>query len=171
MYSSSLLKPGSMNALDQRMLSMSSWRDVIHVILERCHSRLKNQNLGGKSTQTTRAFQIVVNHRREIVASTVGHQGRWNYQTTVRIDGFVTDVKSGKYLNQHKFTLKDNEGNDENVTGAWIFVDGGHLNWSSLLCPFKHSCCEQEQRWSRWAESMRKDVECTFEILKGEFKR
>ena len=29
---------------------------------------------------------------------------------------------------------------------------------------------EHETRWSRWLESMRKDVECTFGILKGRFR-
>ncbi len=27
-----------------------------------------------------------------------------------------------------------------------------------------------ELRWSRWLESMRKDVECTFDILKGRWR-
>ena len=141
--------------------------DVTHVILERCHARLKNQHLGPKDSHTTRAFQIVVNHRRQIIASTVGYPGRWNDQTIVRFDGFVTDMKRGMYLQNNKFTLKNNEGEDENYKGAWILVDGGYLNWSTLICPFKSSLSIKEQRWSRWAESMRKDVECTFGILKG----
>ena len=141
--------------------------DVTHVVLERCHSRLKNQNLGGKSSHTTRAFQIVVNHRRQIIASTVGYPGRWNDMTIVRFDGFVTDVQRGLYLQDNQFTLKNDKGEDENHIGAWILVDGGYLNWSTLICPFKDSLSVKEERWSSWAESMRKDVECTFGILKG----
>lgn len=141
--------------------------DVTHIVLERCHARLKNQNLGGKSSHTTRGFQIVVNHRRQIIASTVGYPGRWNDQTVVRFDGFVTDIQKGEYLNNHRFELINSEGISENYTGAWILVDGGYLNWSTLICPFKHTTSKIEQRWSNWAESMRKDVECTFGILKG----
>ena len=143
--------------------------DVTHVILERCHARLKNQNLGSKSSHTTRAFQIVVNHRRQIIASTVGYPGRWNDMTIVRFDGFDTDVQRGLYLylEDNKFTLKNDKGENENHSGAWVLVDGGYLNWSTLICPFKDSISVKEQRWSRWAESMRKDVECTFGILKG----
>lgn len=141
--------------------------DVTHVIIEKCHARLKNQNLGAKDSHTTRAFQIVVNHRRQIIASTVGFPGRWNDKTVVRFDGFVTDVQRGLYLKNNKFTLKNSEGKDENYRGAWILVDGGYLNWASLICPFKDTISIKEQRWSRWAESMRKDVECTFGILKG----
>ena len=141
--------------------------DVTHVILQKCHARLKNQNSGGKDSHTTRAFQIVVNHRRQIIASTVGYSGRWNDKTIVRFDGFITDIQRGLYLNDNVFSLIDDEGNEVQYKRAWILVDGGHLNWSCLICPFKNTISIREQRWSRWAESMRKDVECTFGILKG----
>jgi hypothetical protein len=108
-----------------------------------------------------------VNHRRQIIASTVGYPGRWNDMTIVRFDGFVTDIQRGFYLQDHKFTLKDSEGEDVNYQGAWILVDGGYLNWSTLICPFKNTMSVKDTRWSKWAESMRKDVECTFGILKG----
>jgi hypothetical protein len=36
--------------------------------------------------------------------------------------------------------------------------------------PLKHSTNRREIRWSEWIESMRKDVECTFGILKGRFR-
>ena len=49
-------------------------------------------------------------------------------------------------------------------------MDGGYLNWSSLICPFKNTMSVKDTRWSKWAESMRKDVECAFGILKGNYK-
>ena len=79
--------------------------DVTHVILEKCHARLRNQHLGSKSSHTTRAFQIAVNHRRQIIASTVGYPARWKDQTIVCFDGFITDIQRGLYLQDHKFTL------------------------------------------------------------------
>ena len=59
--------------------------DVTHVIMEKCYARLKNQNLGGKDSHTTRAYQLVVNRRRQILASNIGFPGRWNDTTIVRI--------------------------------------------------------------------------------------
>ena len=125
--------------------------------------------MGSKSSHTTRAYQLVVNHRRQIIASTVGYPGRWNDKTIVRFDVFVTDIQRGLYLKDHKFTLKDSEGEDVNYEGAWILVDGGYLKWSNLICPFKNTMSVKDIRWSKWAESMRKDVECTFGILKGNY--
>jgi hypothetical protein len=80
--------------------------DVTHVVLEKCYARLKNQHLGGKSSMTTRAFQVVVNHRRQIIASTVGYPGRWNDKTVVRFDGFVTDITRGLYLQERELNIR-----------------------------------------------------------------
>ena len=130
-------------------------------------SQIKKQNLGGKSSHTTRAFQLVVNHRRQIIASTVGFPGRWSDKTVVRFDDFITDIQRGKYLEDTEFSLKEANGDDVKYNGAWILVDGGYPTWTTLICPFKDTPSEMEGRWSRWAESMRKDVECAFGIMKG----
>jgi hypothetical protein len=49
----------------------------------------------------------------------------------------------------------------------WIIVDNGYLKWSTTVPPMKITANEKERRWSHWLESLRKDVECTFRILKG----
>ncbi len=36
--------------------------------------------------------------------------------------------------------------------------------------PYKITANEKERRWSHWLESLRKDVECTFGILKGRWR-
>jgi hypothetical protein len=54
--------------------------------------------------------------------------------------------------------------------GAWLIVDNGYLNWATTVPPMKKSCIRSEIRFSAWLESMRKDVECTFGILKGRFR-
>lgn len=141
--------------------------DVTHIIMEKCCARLKNQNLGPKDSHTTRAFQLVVNHRRQILASTVGFPGRWNDSTIVRFDDFITDIQRGNYLADNVFSLLNEKGVEKKFKGAWILVDGGYPSWTTLICPFKDTSSIREQRWSRWAESMRKDVECTFGIMKG----
>lgn len=46
----------------------------------------------------------------------------------------------------------------------------GYLRWSTTVPPFKVTNLETEIRWSRWVESMQKDVENTFGILKGRFR-
>ena len=53
--------------------------------------------------------------------------------------------------------------------GAWVLCDNGYLPWSVTMPPSKYSSSIAEIRWSQWLESMRKDVECTFGIMKKRF--
>jgi hypothetical protein len=52
-------------------------------------------------------------------------------------------------------------------TGVYVIVDNGYLPWSCNVLPFSMTNKINETRWSKWIKSMRKDVECTFKILKG----
>jgi hypothetical protein len=54
--------------------------------------------------------------------------------------------------------------------GAWLVVDNGYLSWPTTIPPMTQSVLIDDTRWSEWMESMRKDVECTFRILKGRFR-
>ncbi len=49
-------------------------------------------------------------------------------------------------------------------------MDNGYLSLPTLIPPLKLPTSYAEMRFSKWLESMRKDVECTFGILKGRFR-
>jgi hypothetical protein len=53
---------------------------------------------------------------------------------------------------------------------VYVIVDNGYLDWSCTVPPFGVSNNIDEIRWSKWLESMRKDVECTFGILNGRWR-
>ena len=67
---------------------------------------------------------------------------------------------------------RQEDGSVKEVTcyGAWTLCDNGHLKWSILTCPFNHTSDRKEIRFSEWLESLRKDVECTFGILKQRWR-
>jgi hypothetical protein len=96
--------------------------------------------------------------------------GRWNDKTVVRFDGFVNDIFRGLLYADVKYKLSSSAGEWIEYCGAWLLVDGGYLPWSCTICPLKSTSSIKETRWSKWAESMRKDVECTFGILKGRWR-
>jgi hypothetical protein len=54
--------------------------------------------------------------------------------------------------------------------GVYVIVDNGYLQWSCTVPPFTITSDMDEIRWSKWLESMQKDVECTFGILKGRWR-
>ena len=113
---------------------------------------------------------MTVNHRRRILCTTRGHPGTWNDRSVVLFDSFIRGIKRGKYMNDHTFQLcelRDGTVVDVTYKGVWIIVDNGYHSWATTVPPFSSSVYQDEVRWSEWLESMRKDVECTFGILKG----
>ena len=54
--------------------------------------------------------------------------------------------------------------------GAWLLVDNGYLAHPTTVPPIKTTNSRAEIRFSAWLESLRKDVECTFGILKGRWR-
>jgi hypothetical protein len=64
----------------------------------------------------------------------------------------------------------DNEVEDVMIKGAYVIVDNGYLRWPTTIPPMKDTCNRSELRFSQWLEALRKDVECTFGILKGRWR-
>jgi hypothetical protein len=48
---------------------------------------------------------------------------------------------------------------------VYVIVDYGYHRWPVTVPPYKDATSIDEIRWSKWVESMQKDVECTFGIL------
>ena len=65
----------------------------------------------------------------------------------------------------------DLQGRRNRSHGVYLICNGSYLRWPILICPFKHSGpASQEGYFSSTLESVRKDVECTFGILKNRWK-
>ena len=50
--------------------------------------------------------------------------------------------------------------------GAGILCNNGYIKWSNLIYSYKHTSNCKEIRFLEWLESMQKDAEYTFGILK-----
>ena len=108
------------------------------------------------------------------MSSTKGHPARFNDKTLIQFDDFVGKLKDGFYDEAFNFCLYDyNKFGDVielEYNGCWLLVDNGYLSWSVTVPPKKGSEYRTEIRFSEWLESMRKDVECCFGILKGRWR-
>jgi len=56
------------------------------------------------------------------------------------------------------------------MKGVFLLCDGGYHKWLQLQCPLKHTSKLGHTLWSCQLESVRKDIECTFGILKVRFR-
>lgn len=148
--------------------------DGTHVVSEKIQARLKNIHLGPKESHTARAFNMTVNHRRKILNTTRGSPSAFNDKILVNFDDLLCGIDSGTLLSDVVFELFEYDGAGGIVTarysGVYALVDCGYLARATLVCPIKYPDTEVQLRWSRWLESMRKDVECAFGIMKGRFR-
>ena len=143
--------------------------DCVHIAWDKAPAFLRNIHKG-KEGYPTRSFEVTVNHRRWIMAATKGFYGSYNDKTIVRYDSFVCDIHEKKIYADNEFVLHDQFGVPATYRGLYLICDGGYHKWRTLICPFKHCAGNKPKEiWSKMLESLRKDVECTFGILKGRF--
>jgi len=150
--------------------------DATHI--EHCRIAYENRqaHLSFKLPFTARTYNIVTNHRRRIIGTTEGHPARWNDKSLVKFDEIAMDLHEGNgIMSDLEFELYDYE--DDGLTvkqvkykGAWLLVDNGYMNWGVTVPPMKSTRARAQWRFSKWLESMRKDVECTFGIMKGRWR-
>ena len=148
--------------------------DGVHILMERCESQLANEHISHKMKQTARAFNVIVNNRRRILHCTKGYPCRLNDKSLLMRDTFAMDLQFGRILSDYEFYLYERSSGNQvrsvKYNGCWLVVDNGYLDWSTNIPPFTVSNFIPEIRFSEWLESIRKDVECTFGILKGRWR-
>ena len=141
--------------------------DVVHIRQWLCSANLKNQMVG-KEHYPSRAYEVLVNHRKLILNVTQGFYGATNDKTIVRFDKAAMDLKAGKYAHFEQEVF-DAKGEKKLLKGAYMINDNGYHKWSTMMEPSKTSKSDNELSWSEMLESLRKDVECVFGILKQMF--
>ena len=96
-----------------------------------------------------------------------------NDKTIILYDELIRGVHEGKWFNDYKFILLEydaaGEFADQKYQGAWFMVDNVYFAWSTTIPPMKYAVTYKCIRFSECLESTRKDVECTFGIMKGRF--
>ena len=147
--------------------------DATHVIMLKCSSWATIGHKGFKLNLPARNYNLTVTHTKQILSTTTGHPATWNDKTIVLFDELICNVHNGEIYQDNEFKLYeyDLEGNIIEVTykGGWFMVDNGYLAWSCTVPPVKDASSYETIRFSEWLESMRKQVECTFGIMKQRF--
>lgn len=144
--------------------------DCVHIRWERCPSAWTSAYKNGKHTYTSIAYEMTVTHSKKLQATTTGHYGTASDRTIVKFDGFVQHVRENKLYTNAEFELQIGENDWVTEKGVYLLVDGGYHKWRIMQCPYKHTADADRVRWSEFAESVRKDVECSFGILKKRFQ-
>ena len=80
------------------------------------------------------------------------------------------DLHEGLIFKDIEFNLMNAEGVPVPHKGAYFICDGGYHKWRGTQCPLKHAIDHWSSLWSCQLESVRKDIEGLYGILKARFR-
>eukprot|EP00904_Undaria_pinnatifida_P003091 jgi/Undpi1/12783/HiC_scaffold_6.g02451.m1 len=143
--------------------------DVTHIRWGCCTHSLSH-SYTGKEGFPTIAYQATVDHSGRALAITQGFPGAQNDKTIIRHDTAINAIRQDPMYTDDKFFLYAVDGTEIEQTGNYVIVDNGYLPWGSLVAPMKCPLTNAATAWSKRLESVRKDVECFFGVLKGRFR-
>ena len=143
--------------------------DVVHVKWSACPAG-DTVKAKGKEKFTTVAFEVISDNNRKVLGVAPVQFGTRNDQHIVRLDPTVKKLRDDWY-GDVEWHLYDVDGNVVTCKGVYLICDGGYLRWKTLVCPFpSESHSSRNGYFSDNLESVRKDVECTFGILKARWR-
>jgi hypothetical protein len=105
-------------------------------------------------------------HSRKCSHISVAFLGDYNNITISRNDIYIQKLIGG-LMKDVPYILYDEEGVAKLCRGAYLLSDNGYLSQTIFMCPWKTPTSRQELLWSEWLESVRKDVECFFALIKA----
>lgn len=143
--------------------------DCTHLKWSKCPVDL-TQVCTGKEGYPTLAFQVMVNHAKKIYHCSNAFWGSWNDKTITSQDTFPKQLMDGNVYKEITFETEDEQGKITVWKGCYVIVDGGYHKVFAFMDPMHNRFGVKEMYWSEWMESVRKDVECTFGILKARFR-
>jgi hypothetical protein len=124
----------------------------------------------GKESYPFLAFECISDFDRRITSVYGAQFGSRNDKHIVKDDSNVLAV-GAEWYKTVEWKYFNDDGGIIRETGAYFICNNGYLQWPTLMCPFMRSETNvpYETCYSANLESVRKDVECVFGILKGRF--
>ncbi|CAM9919969.1 unnamed protein product [Pylaiella littoralis] len=135
--------------------------DVTHVGWGMCPFTL-GRSFTGEEGFPTLAFEVTVDHAGRAIGVTQEFTGATNDKTIVRYDTAVQTIRNNKYK------LRRADGTEFTRKGCYLIVDNDYHEVSVLGAWYPGDV--DDAAFSKMLESVRKDVECFFGILKGRFR-
>ena len=143
--------------------------DVVHCRWSQCPAG-DYVKAKGKEDYASIAFECISDQQRRVLGVSPAQFGSRNDKHIVRLDDTVTSLRKDWYKNV-VWRHYDLHGNLSQSHGVYLICDGGYLRWKTLVCPFSNEPCTTRRGYfSSNLESVRKDVECTFGILKKRWR-
>jgi hypothetical protein len=144
--------------------------DCVHIGWDRCPVQYKNMYTGKEGFPSV-AYEVICTARKFIQSVSCGHPGTRNDKHIAKTDPSVMQLlENNSWLNSRAWHCSGHEGK-KTFFGVYLICDGGYHTWPCLVSPSKNGMPgTPEMRWSKNLESVRKDIEGVFGILKVRFR-
>jgi hypothetical protein len=140
--------------------------DVVHIKWSSCPAGDYNQAKGKEGYPSILGFQVITDFNWRILGVYGPQFGTANDKHIVKTDTIVKKIHLG-WFKDVWWCYYMEESCIRHKRGVHLICNNGYLHWPSSICPYEgHKCSTLEGYFSSNLESMRKDVECTFGILK-----
>jgi hypothetical protein len=145
--------------------------DCVHIGWDKCPTQQLHL-YKGKEAYPSVAYQVVCTSRKFIQSVSCGHPGARNDKHIARTDPSVTDLLYGNGWLRSKYweVTNDANGRRKAIQGLYLICNGGYHRWPCLVYPVKvGKPGSTSMKFSKLIESVRKDIEDVFGILKIRF--
>lgn len=144
-------------------------RDGVHIATDRARSQLRKLYTG-KEGYPTWAFDCSFSHNRQFLEVHGAFYGATNDKTMVRTSDLVRRLSTDPLLRDHEYTLLNgvNPTDTFKMKGVHAINDGGYHQWTTTMAGPKPDNAPTMvlAQYGRVSESMRKDSECAYGIVK-----
>lgn len=143
--------------------------DCTHFLWDRVAKKVGNMCKGSSHAKTL-SYEVFCDRFRRIHHVSVGFYGSNNNKHCMFNDTYSMDSVQKRVHQKRTFVTYNDLGQPSTWRGAWLITDNGYIKYMSLQRPDHHATAFAEVMFSEWVESMRKDIECTFGIIKSRFR-
>ncbi len=142
--------------------------DVVHVRWANCPAGDFNRSKG-KESYPSLVFQCITDINRKILGVFGPQFGSQNDKHILKLDPNVREISEG-WVSEVKWQYYEEDGDVGMATGMYLICNNGYICWPTTIGPYMRSesgGTRLEDLFSTNLESVRKDVECVFGILKS----
>jgi hypothetical protein len=144
--------------------------DVVHVKWSNCPSGDYNR-AKGKETFPSLGFECITDFNHWILLVYGPHFGSHNDMDIVKTDSYVRSMTKSHLHRDARWSYYGDQGHVRTHRGSYFICNNGYLRWPTTICPFMRvDCSSPEGFFSSNLERVRKDVKCTFGILKKRWR-
>ena len=144
--------------------------DCVHIGWDNGPTQHKNMSLG-KEGYPSVAYEVICTCRKFIQSVSCGHPRTRNDKHIAKTDHLIMQLLDNNgWLNSKAWHTIGPNGK-RTFFGAYLICDRGYHAWPCLMSPSNMGLPNSpEMRWTKNLESVRKDIEGVFGILKIRFR-